>query len=229
MTVFKYATLRNLRSPLSLLANVVAPIVLIVMASNIWTQTPVMGLVTMVVLMIFSSHLLANLILEDRIDGSIIKVLISPVGASSYLFQNLLATIMPSIFQIILLGILGLVQYNWETDFLVGVVVTLFIFSITNTAFSFCWNMFFKNKSASRYAYMVVSMIIMLLSGVLVPIELLPTLLQNVGAIFPPYWIIRAFNEIATYGLTKEFWLFQAILILFAVGFLLLGGKRRAI
>jgi ABC-2 type transport system permease protein len=167
--------------------------------------------------------------LEDRIDGSIIKIFMSPVSTVSYIFQNLLSAIMPVVVQIVILGILGIVRYNWEVEILVGISVTLLIFAVTNTAFSFCWNMFFKSKSGSRYSFMFVGAVMLLLSGIMVPIEALPGIMQYIGAIFHTYWLMRGLNVLALEGMSASFWIYQGVMLLFATAFLLLGGRRRTI
>ncbi|MCL2362537.1 MAG: ABC transporter permease [Defluviitaleaceae bacterium] len=225
MTIFKFALLRNLRSPVSYLAGLMVPVVLIFSMTSVWTNAPVMGMANLVMLMLLSSNLLVALVLEDRIDGSIMKIMISPVSMVHYVFQNLLAAIIPFVIQIALLGIMGYLHYNWAIQFTIGAVVALFICGVTTAAFSFCWNMFFKSKSSSRYAFLFVMALILLLSGVLVPIEALPGLLQHAGAILHPYWFIRAVITLAEYGMTAQFWLYNTIVLLIGTGFLLLGGK----
>jgi len=195
--------------------------------TNTWTYTPAVGLSFLIYMILMSSVLLASLVLEDRIDGSIIKFLISPVSMASYISQNLLAAIIPSITQTILLGILGLLRYNWTVEFTVGVAVTMFVFVLTTAAFAFCWNMFFLSKSGSRYSFLFAAALMMLLSGMIIPIEALPGFLQNVGAIFHLYWFIRAIVVLSDYGMAMQFWLYNIIALFIGVGFLLIGSRRR--
>jgi len=229
MTVFKFALLRNIRSPVSFLASLIVPITLMFLFPNVWRYHPIGNVALLVYLMVLSAHLLAGLMLEDRVDGSVIKIYLSPVSTVSYIFQNLLSAMMPIVVQIVILGILGIVRYNWETETLVGILITLLIFAIANTAFSFCWNMLLKSKSASRNSFFFVAAVMLLLSGIMVPIEALPGITQYVGAIFHPYWLMRALTTLAVDGLTTSFWIYQGVMLLFAIAFLLLGGRRRTI
>jgi ABC-2 type transport system permease protein len=229
MIVFKYALLRSLRSPLSIVVSIFVPIAFIFLPVNTWKNTPVAGVANLVLLMLLSAHLLSGVILEDRIDGSVIRVLTSPVSTFSYIFQNLLSVIIPLIIQIILLGISGYRRYNWSIEYTLGISICMILFVIANTAFVFCWNMFFKSIESSKYTFWLFVAVIALLSGLVVPIEMLPSNLQHVGAILHPYWLMRSVNVLTDNGINIEFWLLQSILILFAVAFLFLGGKRRSI
>lgn len=220
MTVFKYALFRNFQSPLSLFSTSVVPIVIMFLM-------PDAGVGMIALLTMFNSHLITGLVLEDRIDGSIVRVLASPISTVSYITQNLLASIIPLLLQAILLGIIGYFRHNWEIEITIGITIAFTLFGFATTAFSFCWSMFFKSKEGSKYAYMFVGAIIVMLSGLLIPLEALPNLLQRVGAVFHPYWLIRSINSLALYGITTEFWLFQGVVVLFTIAFLLLGGTRR--
>jgi len=227
VTIFKYAMIRNFRSPVSYLLGLLVPVILIFAMATIWTYAPVVGLSTMIILMLMNSALLAGLILEDRVDGSIIKILVSPVSMASYIFQNLLAAILPVALQFVLLGIVGLFRYNWAVEFTVGVTVALLICAVSTAAFSFCWNMFFKSKSGSRYSFLFAAALIVLLSGLMIPIEALPGFMQHVGAILHPYWFTRAVMALHNYGITVQFWIYNTISLFMGVGFLLIGSRRR--
>ena len=229
MTVFKYALLRSLRSPIPLLTGLVVPVAIILIPRQVWTYAPASGVGLWGMLMMYSSYFLAAAILEDRVDGSVIRVLISPVSALSYILQNLLSAILPLVIQIVLLGVVGYTRYNWTVEFTLGLCLAMLLFSFANTAFVFCWNMFFKSKEGSKYAYWFAAALIALFGGLMIPNFMLPGVMQNVGGATHPYWLMKSVNLLVDVGINMEFWLFQGILILFAVAFLLLGSTRRKI
>jgi len=229
MTVFKFAMMRNFRSPVSFLITSASPIVLMFIMPDAWREVPVAQVGLLVFLMMFSAYLLAALILEDRVDGSIIRVQVSPTTTLNYVVQNLLASILPLVLQMLLLGTLGYFRYNWSIELTLGITLSMLLFVLANTAFAFCWNMMFKSKEASRNAYWIVGISISILSGLMFPTEVFPGILQHIGAIFHPYWLMRGLNSLAIYGFTTEFWLAQLVLVGFTVAFLLLGGRRRSI
>jgi len=229
MTVFKYALLRSLRSPIPILVGLMAPVAIILLPGEIWTYAPASGVSFWGLLMMYSSYFFAAAILEDRVDGSVIRVLISPVSTFSYILQNLLSAILPLVIQIVLLGIVGYTRYNWTAEFTLGLTLTMLLFSFANTAFVFCWNMFFKSKDGSKYAYWFAAAFVALFGGLMVPNFMLPEIMQNVGAIMHPHWLMKSVNHLADVGINMEFWSFQCVLLLFAVAFLLLGSTRRKI
>jgi ABC-2 type transport system permease protein len=229
MTVFKFAMMRNFRNPVSFLITSATPIVLMFIMADAWREVPPLMLGMLVFLMMFSAYLLAALILEDRVDGSIIRVQVSPTTTFSYVVQNLLASILPLVLQMLLLGTLGYFRYNWSIEFTLGLTLSMLLFALANTAFAFCWNMMFKSKEASRNAYWIVGISISFLSGLLFPTYIFPGFLQHIGAIFHPYWLMRGLTSLFNYGFNTEFWLAQLVLVGFTVAFLLLGSRRRSI
>jgi len=229
MTVFKYALFRNLQNPFSFLATSVGPIALIFLMTDIWTYIPTIGVSYLAMLMIWSSHLSSVIILEDRIDGSIIRIAVSPVSTLSYITQNLFAIIIPSFMQVAILAIVGLFRYNWSAELTIGIFISLILFSIANTAFAFCWSMVFKKKENSKWAFLVVTILIAFFGGLMMPTEILPDFMQSIGAIVHPYWLMRAVNGLVQYGITLNFWLFNLVTVLFAIAYLLLGGRRKGV
>ncbi|MCL2364696.1 MAG: ABC transporter permease [Defluviitaleaceae bacterium] len=227
MTIFKYALLRNLRSPVAYFAGLLVPSIFIIAPATMWTDAPAGGLLMLATLMLLSANLLAALILEDRMDGAVMKILISPTTMTRYIFQNLLASILPLTLQIILLGTLGLTRYHWSLPFTAGITITLLAFAMASAAFAFCWNTYFKSRGNSNYAFLFFIAVMMLISGLMVPTAALPTAIQHIGAIFYAYWFVRAVTALADYGTTAWFWLYNGIVLLFGTGFLLLGGSRR--
>jgi ABC-2 type transport system permease protein len=219
--------LRNMRSPLSYLLGLLMPVAIIFILPNVWREAPTMPMIWMILLMLLSANLMAALILEDRIDGSIMKVLISPTTMTSYIFQNLLASVIPYLFQFTLLGVVGLVLHGWTIGFTVNVLAILFVTAFAAATFAFCWNMFFRSKNSSNYAYLFFMALVMLFGGLMVPTQAMPPALQNVGAIAFPFWSVRALDELRDYGGTLQFWLYAGIVLLFGVAFLLIGGRRR--
>jgi ABC-type multidrug transport system permease subunit len=68
-----------------------------------------------------------------------------------------------------------------------------------------------------------------MLGGFLLPLEILPKVVQYFGAIFPAYWVSTGIGELLADGATHRYWLSLGAIMLFAAAYLLYGGKRRII
>jgi len=209
------------------MATSLGPIILIFLMVDVWTYTLASGVGMLAMLMMYSLNTSAGIILEDRIDGSVIRIATSPVSTLSYITQNLFAVILPTFFQIFLLSVVGYFRYNWSAELTFGLTLSFLIFAVANTAFAFTWNMFFKSKEGSKWTFLVVIVLIGFFGGLIIPTEFLPNILQHIGAIMHPYWLIRSITSLETQGLTMTFWLYQLALTFFATGYLIIGGTRK--
>ena len=236
MTIFRFAIIRGLRNRATLIFNCVLPIVLI-FVRPLWeggTQTPfgggnitAFGLLLMT--MWGGAFLMSQGILNDRTSGSIVRILSAPVTTLNYLTQNLLAFMVPLTIQITLVSTLGMILYGWGIQFALALFAGYVIFTMSAIALSFAWNCLFKSKETSFSSFSALITFGSFLSGGLIPIELFPSPLQYVGAIFPAYWAIRGIRVFSDYGFAFEYFISLLAMLLITAICLLYGGKRRIV
>ena len=228
MTMFKWALLRVVRKPGSLIANSVLPVAL-VLIPDLWTDGATNGFFLMGMVIMTAGYFVSGTVAADRRDDSLTRVLTGPVTLTNYLAQNLLASMVPLLVQILLVGGLGAILYGWALDFTLMLMFTYFLFAISSVAFAYGWNTLFKSKTASGGTFTTLMTLIAFFGGLMVPLEALPDILRNIGAIFPAQWLTRSLGYLLASNIGGEFWLAQGILVLFTVAFLLFGGKRKVV
>jgi len=233
LTVFKYAFMRGIKSPASLILNCVMPLALIIL-------NPTMGFgplggeqnrlpFLVALLIIFGGFYIARSIQIDKMDGTIIRILAGPVTMRSYLVQNFLSAMIPMTVLSLLIGVLGFTIHSWDLYFAVGLAVCYIFLAATSIGLSFVWSCLFKDKEASSAVFAVLITAVASLSGLMIPFALLPNFLQYIGAMFPAQWANRSLDALVVYGMNMHFWLGILAMFLFTVAFLLYGGKRRLI
>ena len=111
LTVFKYALLRGIRSPMSIVVNFGLPLFLI-FPVDIWDGDAVFqnGFTLMATVILFGSFLVARGIMNDRQDGTVTRILAGPTTTFRYLSQNLLACMVPLAGSIIVVMSIGYFQ-----------------------------------------------------------------------------------------------------------------------
>lgn len=228
MTIFKFAVIRGLRNPATLICTCVLPIAL-VLIRPIWEREFFSGFSLIAFLIMLGSFMLARNMLADKTDGAIVRILAAPVTMLNYLMQNLLACMIPLTLQMILVCSLGAVLYDWEFSFVIALILCYIIFSFASVAMSFAWNCLFKDKENSYAGFSAVITFVALLSGLWLPLELLPQPLQYVGAVFPAYWVVRSMDALQEYGAASGYWVGLGAMLMFTAVYLLYGGKRRII
>jgi len=230
MTIFRYALIKGMRNPATLILNCIAPIVLVLLRP-LWTDEHMLSGFGILVMLIWGgAFLMAQGTINDRACGALTRILAAPVSMRDYLAQNLLAYMVPLTVQVALISILGTILYGWSATLALGLFLCYTVFTIASVTLSFAWNCLFKRKESSFSTFSALITFGTALSGVLIPRDILPAVLSYVGAIFPAYWAISSIDAlIYTGSINSDYWLGLGALILFSLAFLLYGGKRRMV
>lgn len=228
MTVFKYAFIRGLRNPLSLICNCILPLTL-VFIRPLWTGEFASGFSLITFFILCGAYLMARNMLIDKADGAVVRILAAPVTMLNYLAQNLLACMVPLAVQIILVCLTGALLYGWGFSFTIALALSYGIFMAASVAMAFAWNCLFKDKENNYTAFSVTITFMAMLSGLWFPLELLPQPLQYAGAVFPSYWAARGISTLRELGAVSGYWISLAAMLMFTAAYLLYGGKRRII
>jgi ABC-2 type transport system permease protein len=234
MTIFKFALLRGIRSK-DYLVNAVLPLVLIFVLP-LWTASLTesridnpQGFYLMGLAILWASSSTAKAIMLDKSDGTIIRILTTPTSMLRYLTQNFFASMIPLTIQTLSITTIGKFTYNWQISFAFYLFLCYTVFAMSSVALLFAWSCLFKNKETSNMMFGFVVMFAAMLGGFILPLELLPKTVQLIGAVFPAYWLSMSISELLSGGTTIKYWLSLGAIILFAVAYLLYGGKRRII
>ncbi|MCL2568887.1 MAG: ABC transporter permease [Oscillospiraceae bacterium] len=230
MTIFRFALIKGLRNPATLLFNCILPLLLI-FVRPLWTGgTAVSGYGLLILVIWGGSFLIAQGTLNDRESGALTRILAAPISMRSYLTQNLLAYMVPLTVQVALISALGTILYDWSLTLALGLFLCYTVFTIASVTMSFAWNCLFKHKETSFASFSAMVTFGSILSGAWIPLAQLPTVLQYAGAIFPAYWGVQGITSLIELGtMGTEYWMGIAAMALFAMAYLLYGGKRRMI
>ena len=229
MTIFRYALLRGVRAPLSLVVNCMMPLIL-VLIRPLWADGAVLGFGFIAFLIMSGAYLMSQSIITDKTDGAIYRILAAPITMRRYLAENLLACMVPLTVQMVLISLLGFILYDWSPAIAFGVFLCYTLLTLASVSMSFAWHCLFKSKENSGAGFGFVLTFMAMLSGMLFPTTVFPGPLQYVGAIFPIYWAMQGLNSVLELGaISAQYWLAAAAMLLFTAAFLLYGGKRRVI
>jgi len=229
MTIFKYALMRGIRNPLSMIVNCIIPLALI-FVRPLWADGSMAGLAFLGFAIMNGAFLMSQSILTDKIDGAITRILAAPITMRRYLAENLLSCMAPVTIQMLLVSLLGFILYDWSLTLSIAIFLCYTVLTMSVVGMAFAWHCLFKTKEASSSGFAMVIMCMAMLSGMLIPTEILPGILEHIGVIFPAYWATQGINAVQEAGVfNADFWLAIAAMLLFTTAFLLYGGKRRII
>jgi len=232
MTVFKFALLRSMRHPVSLVLNTAIPIILMFIPV-LWEENILgisFGFSILAFVIIFGAFTMSKNIIADKEDGAITRILMGPVTMRSYLAQNLLSSMIPLITQLVVVALLGMLLRDWSFTLALGAFISFAVLTATCVAMAFAWQCLFKGSENSTTGFSILATVMAMLGGLFIPTSLFPGILEHIGVIFPSYWAMHSLRYILTYGeFVNSFWIGIGAMSLFAIAFLLYGGQRRIV
>lgn len=226
MTIFQFALKRSFSNTTNLLFLTLFPIGAIFLPSGeYWPFLPY-GYQYFGIIILFVGIRLATIILEDRTKGIVKRLAVAPVTHFQYLSQNLFAFAIIMILQCFIV-VFGGVLYGQEL-YQPGWLFILFIsFSFTSLALALAWISLYRSKETSFLVYMSLIILIVLLGGLMMPLEIFPDILQRIAVIFPTYWLSEGLNWIVFGDDISEFLIINGVLWLYTIIFVVIGSVRR--
>lgn len=226
MTIFHFTLIRSLRIKSTLIALTLIPLIMILIRPFWYSeQNTGPNLYGMVIL--YGAFVLVRAIMNDRVTGTITRILAAPVTTFQYLFQNLLAYLLLLTVQIFVIICIGTFLYKWHFVFSLKQFLCYTIFAATSISFSLAWNSLFRSKLLSDGVFSVVVSLMTLLGGVYFPIDMLPDFLKKIAMLFPNYWLSNAIFHMQNEQGFNNYLISIAALLLFAISYLIFGSKKR--
>ena len=227
-TIYKFALLRAWRNPLSLVFNAALPLALILIP-GLWSGSSAIGFSFIGVAIMYGAFMAARGILNDKLDGTLIRIFTTPVTTLGYLSQNLMAAMTSLTVQILAVGIIGSSLYGWGPQFTLSLMLLYFLFAAASVAFSFAWSCMFKDRETSYAIFSVLMSVVAMLGGFFIPLQVLPSALRYIGALFPAFWASNGILALQGGDVMGGYWLSAAVIALFAVLYMVYGSKRRIV
>lgn len=228
LTIYRYALLRVYRNPVSLIINAALPLV-VIFIPGLWKVEEPFGFSMIGVVLMYGSFTAARGILNDKLDGTITRILTSPITFFQYLAQNLMAAMTPLMVQILAVGIIGGMLYDWETSFTLSVILIYLLFAAASVAFSYAWSCLFNEKETSYAIFSVLMSLVAMVGGFFIPLTILPDALRYVGALFPAFWVSNGILYLQGGNAMGTYWISIVALIMFSMLYMVFGSKRRII
>ena len=224
MNLYLFAIREDIRQPLNILLILLIPFSLLFIPAN--ADGFPMGINLYGLVLVYSTFLLTRPVVEDRMKGIVVRIAASPMGTFRYLSNHLLAYLTLITVQIVLFLIGSLVMYGDAVFDRLSIFALYFSFSIMCIAFSLAWNSLFRTFNLSFGVFSGVASIMCLASGISIPLFLLPRSLIGYIMFLPTYWLPHGLLAIYE-GDSAGMLVAHAVLLFYAVIFLLVGSKRR--
>jgi ABC-2 type transport system permease protein len=226
MTIFKFALLRSLRNPVNLLLLVVLPAGLAFVPVVPGSVLP-LGFHLYGQVIFYAAFLMVRSVVEDRLSGTLARIGVAPISYFGYLGETLLAYGLLMVLQNALFVGLGVARYGESLGSPLLRFAAFACFSLTSIAFSLAGFSLFDRREIAYATVPTVITLLSLLGGFYAPVEMMPEVLRKSAMVTPPYWLIKAQSVLTRGEAPGRFVLSLAIMLLFAMAFLVVGSRRR--
>ncbi len=226
MTIFRFALKRVFRSPLNLLLVCVLPIGAAFLPSAEGWVVPI-GFHMYGAILLFAAFLMLRSVVEDGASGVLERIGAAPITHFQYLWQTLLAYAVVLVVQNAVMIFLGVLVHGERIPSPFLLFVAYSAFSMTSLAISLAGGALFRNRETSYQALTAVLMVLAMVGGFFWPLEIMPPSLRRAAMVTPCYWLVEAMRLLQQNGPPARFALSIAVMLLFAIAFLLVGSRRR--
>ncbi len=226
MTIFRFALKRVFRSPLNLLLVCVLPVgAAFIPYSPDWGMP--IGFHMYGAILLFAAFLMLRSVVEDGLSGVFQRIGAAPVTHLQYLWQTLLAYAVVLIVQNAVMIVLGILIHGDRIPSPILLFAAYSTFSLTALAISLAGGSLFRNRDTAYGTLSGALLFLSMMGGFFWPLEIMPPALRRAAMVTPCYWLVEAARILQQNGSPGSFALCMAVMLLYAVAFLLVGSRRR--
>lgn len=226
MTIFCFVLRRSFGNLTNLFFLTLAPIACIFFpVAEAWPLLPY-GYQYFGIVILFAAIRLTSIILEDRAKGIIKRLSVAPISYFQYLTQNLLAYAVVMIMQCVIVIGGGLI-WGQELYQPLALLILYVSFSFAALALALAWITFYRNKDSSFLMYMALIFLVVVMGGIMIPLEIFPDLFKRIAVLLPTFWLSEGLNWVAAGEVVDEFLFINGVLWLYTLVFMVIGSTRR--
>ncbi|WP_144937580.1 ABC transporter permease [Paenibacillus sp. 32O-W] len=226
MTIFRFAIKRSFGNKTNVVFLLLLPIVCIFFPEGEdWPHLPY-GYQYFGIVILFAGIRLTSILLEDRAKGVVKRLAVAPISYAQYLGQNLLGFSVLLVMQCVII-VMGGVLVGHELYQPLWLLVLYTSFSFTAIAIALAWISFCRSKDTAFLVYMSLIFLLVILGGLMIPLDIFPALLKKIALLFPTFWLAEGLNWVVFGVNLLDFLLINAVLWLYTLIFLIIGSIRK--
>ncbi|WP_167628938.1 ABC transporter permease [Listeria valentina] len=178
-------------------------------------------------MLLYAAGSLGELLLKEREEGTFYRLMSTPVSSKQYILGTALFSLVTLLAEILicLLAMRFVFQINSGTS-LVSLFAVLALFAVFAISISLAFGFIFKSRRSLSAVQTTIFTISTLLSGALIPIQIMPNFMQRIAEFMPQFWVMDAVSklqqEVEFFGLSLNI----LVLLGYTLFFLSLAAYR---
>lgn len=152
---------------------------------------------TAIMMLLFSVTAMGSAMLDEKAEGTLKKLLFSPINPSSILFGKMISVNIISIMQLSVMFIFGWLVFGLDiVHHIPSLVIMIVCTAYACSSFGVFLVSFAKSRAQVQGMSTLVIMTMSALGGSMVPSFIMPAFMQKLGVITVNYWGVQGFYDI---------------------------------
>lgn len=152
---------------------------------------------TAIMMLLFSVTALGTAMLDEKQEGTLKKLLFSPVSPTSILFGKMISVNILSMFQLAVMFIYGWIVFGLDiTSHIPSLILMIIVTAYACSSFGVFLVSFAKSRAQVQGMSTLVVLTMSALGGSMVPSFVMPAFMQKLGVITVNYWGVQGFYDI---------------------------------
>ena len=165
---------------------------------------------------------------QERAGGTLRRLLVTPTSKGLILGGTIFGQVLTAVLQMVILVTFGalVLKVNWGGSPL-GLAMVILSSTLAAAALGTMLGTFVKTEGQANGLSIMIGMVMAMLSGCWYPIELFPPIMRTTAQVFPTYWAMQGFLDIAVRGQGAAGVALESLVLLgFALVFFTVGVLR---
>ncbi|MHC5279299.1 ABC transporter permease [Listeria kieliensis] len=148
-------------------------------------------------MLLYAAGSLGELLLKEREEGTFYRLMSTPVSSKQYILGTALFSLVTLLAEIVicLLAMRFAFQIDPGTS-LVSLFAVLALFAVFAISISLAFSFIFKSRRSLSAVQTTIFTISTLLSGALIPIQIMPNFMQRIAEFMPQFWVMDAVSKL---------------------------------
>jgi ABC-2 type transport system permease protein len=181
----------------------------------------------LIMFILFGAGNVAQLILNEKKNRTYYRICTAPTHAKTYLAGNVLANLAIIVIQITVILLLITQVFNIQTYVaFYQLFLLLACFGLVATSLGFMIVAFSANSDQVRNLQMLIIVPSSLLSGCLIPFDIMPKVAQQIADFLPQRWVMKAIESLQAGSSFDQVLIHLELILSFALTFFVIAAYR---
>jgi ABC-2 type transport system permease protein len=179
--------------------------------------------------MLLAATMTASIILKDKQNKTFYRIFAGPISSRNYMIQNVLSFFITQVLQLVIIFSIMIFGFNaYFGPSLLAMFGLYMIFSIVCVSIGVAISSIARDSRQAASLSNFVTIPMCMIGGCFWPRDFMPDILVKISNFMPTTWLLKAASKLINGDAISSIFTDVAVLLLFALVFILLGSWKKA-